>query len=173
MESHGAQPGPQDMEAASTVAKAGRRGYQDYLREKLSSFALAWSQVRSWHSTMPWATGALATPQVPPQLAWRARVVFWAPTATLSTLVGAAVVALSVSWLVDGVWGGMGTVVGKVLLALAFVAAGVVLMVWYATMPEVSSTLKRLALTVRACVMLVGLLALLLAAWRTVGYFTG
>ncbi len=102
-----------------------------------------------------------------------AELVGWAPTAVLCTALAAGLAGVAVTWLTfefrrdDISTGPFG-----VVAVTSSLSAAVILLVWFASNPRVSSTVRRFWLFVKFVVVVTGLAALGLAFNDVVGYFS-
>ncbi len=100
-----------------------------------------------------------------------AELVGWAPTAVLCTVLAAGLAGMAVTWLAfEFRWDYSTGPVGVVAITSSFSIA-VMLLVWFASNPRVSSTVRRFWLFVKLVVVVTGLAALWLAFNEVVGHF--
>ena len=126
-----------------------------------------WSQYLAWF-------GARATASIRrfgAKVVQTAELVGWAPTAVVCALLGAALSSAAVTWLLFLFWLDSGTGTARVLTIASFVFALVILLVWFASHPRASATVRRFWMLVRLVVIAMGLAALWTALDEAIGYF--
>ncbi len=101
-----------------------------------------------------------------------AELVGWAPTAVLCTVLAAGLAGVAVTWLAFEFLLDFSTRTARIVVGTSSLSAAVMLLVWFATNPRVSSTVRRFWLFVKFVVVGMGLAALWLAFIEFVGYFS-
>ena len=106
------------------------------------------------------------------KLVQTAELVGWAPTAVLCAIVAAGLAGVAVTWLAFEFLLDFSTRTAKIVVGTSSLLAVVMLLVWFASNPRVSSTVRRFWLFVKFVVVVMGLAILWLAFNDVIGYFS-
>lgn len=101
-----------------------------------------------------------------------AELVGWAPTAVLCAVLGAGLAGVAVTWITFEFLLDFSTRTARLVAVAGSLLAVVLLLVWFAGNPRVSSTVRRFWLFVKFVVVVTGLAALWRAFDNVVGYFS-
>ena len=137
------------------------------LLRKGSQLYHAWSQYLAWFS----ARAAASIRRFSVKAAQTAELVGWAPTAVVGALLGATLSSAAVTWLLFSFLLDSSTRTAQVLVIGSFILALVMLLVWFASRPRVSTAVRRFWVFVKLVVVVMGLAALGIALNEAIDYF--
>lgn len=100
-----------------------------------------------------------------------AELVGWAPTAVVCAILAAGLAGVAVTWLAFEFLLDFSLRTARIVVGTSSLLAAVLLLVWFASNPRVSSTVRRFLLFVKFVVVVAGLVALWLAFNEVFGYF--